>query len=177
VSSPIQHLFRLLGVTHDADDLVLTDQDPVLLVDVEGADVALRGATAALGQSASELIDEDGIGRDLTALLRTVLLGEGHIQSVVVGEREAEDGGERKFGGVVHVRIVPFFWRVSRGQKTFIQRNLRSAPHVRDAVEQCALRDVTARDGHDSRLVLTLELPAPVGSLQAERSVLPHREA
>ena len=109
LSSPVQHFFRLEGVAHDADDLVLTDQDPVPLGDVKGVDVASPLVTDTLRKITAQVLDEHGVGRDLTGRLRAVLLLEGDEQRVVVGEGDVEDGGEREFGGV-HGGIVSGLW-------------------------------------------------------------------
>ncbi len=105
MSSPVQHLLRLGRESHDPGDLVLTDQDPVLLGDVEGADVAFGGVTEALRQIAAEVTDEGRVRSDLTGSGSAVLLRESDHHGVVVGERNAEDGSERQVGGV-HVSIV-----------------------------------------------------------------------
>ncbi len=63
--------------------------------------------TSPSRQVASQLLDEHGVSRDLTRSLCAVLLPERHEQSVVVGEGNAKNRGHRKFGGVVHVGIVP----------------------------------------------------------------------
>ena len=104
----VQHLLRLLGVCCDPVNLILTDQDPVLLDDVEGADVALGGVTSPGRQVASQLLDEHGVSRDLTRGWGAVLLPERHEQRIVVGESKTENRGHRKF--VDHVRIVPCVW-------------------------------------------------------------------
>ena len=106
----VQHLLRLLGEGCDAFDLVFTDQDPVLLENVEGADVALGGVTSPSRQVASQLLDEHGISRDLTRSPRAILLEEGHKERIVVGEGNAKNRGHRKFGSAIHVRIVPCVW-------------------------------------------------------------------
>jgi len=112
----VQHLLRLARVCSDPVDLILTDQDPVLLDDVEGADVAFDGVTSTSRQVASQLLDEHGVSRDLTRGWGAVLLPERHKERIVVGESNAKNRGHRKFGGV-HVGIVPCVsakvkWRV-----------------------------------------------------------------
>jgi len=55
--------------------------------------------------------------------------------------------------------------------------DLYAPSNVGDAVKQFALRNVSVRDGLVSDATLALKLPSAVGSLQAERSFLPHRVA
>ena len=101
----VQHLLRLARECCDPVNLILTNQDPVLLDDVEGADVSLGGVASAIREVAPQLLDEHGISRDLTRGCGAVLLPERHKERIVVGEGDAKNRGHRKFGG--HVRIVP----------------------------------------------------------------------